>query len=134
MHDQQSVGVAVEPPQGRLTPQDLLEPGIGSPDELAQLIVWLLSDMAARVTGQVWSMDAGDLLPPQLRDILSCLHADAAAMPMSQLIEALDANWGKGWDRHFRRFAFTLLAAASIGQVNLAETNDGRRPLLGGAH
>lgn len=34
-------------------------PGIGSPDELAELIVWLLSDMAARVTGQVGSMDAG---------------------------------------------------------------------------
>jgi enoyl-[acyl-carrier-protein] reductase (NADH) len=34
-------------------------PGIGSADELAELIVWLLSDHAARVTGQVWSMDAG---------------------------------------------------------------------------
>ena len=34
-------------------------PGIGSPDELAELMVWLLSDKAARVTGQVWSMDAG---------------------------------------------------------------------------
>ena len=34
-------------------------PGIGSAYELAELIVWLLSDHAARVTGQVWSMDAG---------------------------------------------------------------------------
>ena len=34
-------------------------PGVGSPDELAELMVWLLSDHAARVTGQVWSMDAG---------------------------------------------------------------------------
>lgn len=34
-------------------------PGIGSPDELAELMVWLLSDKAVRVTGQVWSMDAG---------------------------------------------------------------------------
>jgi NAD(P)-dependent dehydrogenase (short-subunit alcohol dehydrogenase family) len=34
-------------------------PGIGSPDELAELIVWLLSDHAARVTGQIWSMNAG---------------------------------------------------------------------------
>ena len=30
-----------------------------SPDELAELMVWLLSDKAARVIGQVWSMDAG---------------------------------------------------------------------------
>ena len=35
------------------------QPGIGSPDELAELMIWLLSDKAARVTGQVWSMDAG---------------------------------------------------------------------------
>ncbi len=34
-------------------------PGIGSADELAALMVWLLSEQAARVTGQVWSLDAG---------------------------------------------------------------------------
>jgi len=33
--------------------------GIGSPDELAELMVWLLSDSAARITGQVWSLDGG---------------------------------------------------------------------------
>jgi len=33
--------------------------GIGGPDELAELMAWLLSDHAARVTGQVWSMDGG---------------------------------------------------------------------------
>jgi len=34
-------------------------PGIGSPDELADLMAWLLAEQAARVTGQVWAMDAG---------------------------------------------------------------------------
>ena len=34
-------------------------PGIGTPDELAELIVWLLSARATRVTGQVWSLDGG---------------------------------------------------------------------------
>ncbi len=34
-------------------------PGIGSPDELAELMVWLLSDKAARVTGQIWALDGG---------------------------------------------------------------------------
>lgn len=34
-------------------------PGVGTPDELAELMVWLLSDSAARVTGQVWSLDGG---------------------------------------------------------------------------
>jgi NAD(P)-dependent dehydrogenase (short-subunit alcohol dehydrogenase family) len=33
--------------------------GIGSPDELAELMVWLLSEKAARVTGQVWALDGG---------------------------------------------------------------------------
>lgn len=34
-------------------------PGIGTADELAELMVWLLSERAARVTGQVWALDAG---------------------------------------------------------------------------
>lgn len=34
-------------------------PGIGSADELAGLMAWLLSPAAARVTGQVWSLDGG---------------------------------------------------------------------------
>lgn len=34
-------------------------PGIGDPAELAGLMAWLLSDQAARVTGQVWSLDGG---------------------------------------------------------------------------
>ncbi len=34
-------------------------PGIGSPKELAELMCWLLSASAARVTGQVWALDGG---------------------------------------------------------------------------
>lgn len=34
-------------------------PGIGTPEELAELMAWLLSEQAARVTGQIWSMDGG---------------------------------------------------------------------------
>lgn len=34
-------------------------PGVGTPDELADLMVWLMSSQAARVTGQVWSLDGG---------------------------------------------------------------------------
>jgi NAD(P)-dependent dehydrogenase (short-subunit alcohol dehydrogenase family) len=32
---------------------------IGSPQELAELMLWLLSPAAARVTGQVWTLDGG---------------------------------------------------------------------------
>ena len=34
-------------------------PGIGEPAELAELMAWLLSAHAARVTGQVWALDGG---------------------------------------------------------------------------
>lgn len=81
---------------------------------------------AAMKLGQLLSMDAGDLLPPELADILARLRADARPMPMSQLVTVLNANWGEGWDMHFRQFSFSPVAAASIGQVHLAQTIDGR--------
>jgi len=89
-------------------------------DQLAQL------RGAAMKVGQLLSMDAGDLLPPELRDILARLRADAHPMPMSQLVAVLTASWGPGWERHFERFSFTPLAAASIGQVHAARTKEGR--------
>lgn len=81
---------------------------------------------AAMKVGQMLSMDAGDLLPREFGDILARLRAEARPMPMSQVADVLDANWGEGWDRRFRRFSFTPLAAASIGQVHRAETVDGQ--------
>ena len=33
--------------------------GIGSANDVAQLMAWLLSEQAARVTGQIWSIDGG---------------------------------------------------------------------------
>ena len=49
-------------------------------DQLAQL------RGAAMKVGQLLSMDAGDLLPPELAVILARLRADAHPMPMSQLV------------------------------------------------
>lgn len=89
-------------------------------DQLAQL------RGAAMKVGQLLSMDAGDLLPPELSEILSRLRSDAHPMPMSQLVNVLNANWGKGWEDGFQRFSFTPMAAASIGQVHAAQTLDGR--------
>lgn len=82
---------------------------------------------AAMKVGQLLSMDAGELLPPDLADILSRLRADAIPMPMSQVVNVLDANWGEGWDRHFTQFSFTPTAAASIGQVHFGQRKDGRK-------
>ena len=89
-------------------------------DQLAQL------RGAAMKVGQLLSMDAGSLMPPELAEILARLREDARTMPMSQVVNVLETHWGKGWERKFARFSFTPAAAASIGQVHRACSIDGR--------
>lgn len=81
---------------------------------------------AAMKVGQLMSMDAGDLIPPVLSDMMSRLRSEAASMPMSQLVTVLDKAWGKDWSHRFERFSFTPSAAASIGQVHHAITRQGQ--------
>lgn len=85
---------------------------------------------AAMKVGQLMSMDAGELLPPELTEILSRLRSDAKPMPLSQLAKVLEQNWGKGWNLKFKQFSFEPVAAASIGQVHSAHTKDGRHLAL----
>ena len=85
---------------------------------------------AAMKVGQLLSMDAGDMLPAELSEILARLRSDAKPMPLSQLAKVLDANWGKDWNTRFQQFSFQPLAAASIGQVHSAHTKDGRHLAL----
>jgi predicted unusual protein kinase regulating ubiquinone biosynthesis (AarF/ABC1/UbiB family) len=82
---------------------------------------------AAMKVGQLLSMEAGDFLPPELTRILAVLREQAHAMPLGQVAAVLKRSWGEDWAARFRRFSFTPLAAASIGQVHEAETRDGRR-------
>jgi predicted unusual protein kinase regulating ubiquinone biosynthesis (AarF/ABC1/UbiB family) len=95
----------------------------------AQRVAEQLSQLrgAAMKIGQLLSMDAGDLLPSELSDILARLRSDAHPMPMSQLVSVLEESWGKGWEGRFDLFSFTPLAAASIGQVHAAQGKDGQR-------
>ena len=81
---------------------------------------------AAMKVGQLISMDAGDLIPPALSDMMSRLRNEAECMPMSQLVKVLDGAWGRDWSKQFERFSFTPVAAASIGQVHHAITRDGK--------
>ncbi len=80
---------------------------------------------AAMKVGQLMSMDAGDLIPPALSEMMARLRSDANAMPMSQLVTVLDKAWGNNWSDKFERFTFTPAAAASIGQVHRARTREG---------
>ena len=79
-----------------------------------------LTDKLARLrgasmkVGQLLSMDAGELLPPEFTDILARLREDAHFMPLGQLAEVLEEQWGEGWEIRFERFNFTPTDAASI--------------------
>jgi len=81
---------------------------------------------AAMKLGQMISLDAGDMLPVELTQILARLRESAHIMPPAQLEKVLAESWGPGWRRKFKRFDARPVAAASIGQVHRAELPDGR--------
>ncbi len=100
-----------------LTPKNALRVA----DQLAQL------RGAAMKLGQLVSMDAGDMLPPQLAEIMAKLRQDAKHMPRKQLLAVLEKEWGENWDERVREFNLTPIAAASIGQVHEAISLDGEK-------
>jgi predicted unusual protein kinase regulating ubiquinone biosynthesis (AarF/ABC1/UbiB family) len=95
----------------------------------AQRLADRLSEMrgAAMKVGQLLSMDSGQVLPPELSQLLARLREDAHQMPLGEIAQVLKSGWGSGWETRFARFMFTPIAAASIGQVHEALLKDGRR-------
>lgn len=82
---------------------------------------------AAMKLGQMLSMDAGDVLEPELADILARLRSDADPLPAKQLNQVLEGALGTGWKLHFSAFNFKPVASASIGQVHQAYNDDGEK-------
>lgn len=80
---------------------------------------------AAMKLGQLLSMDAGQVLPPEWSTILARLQADAAPMPAFQLERQLVKQWGAQWRDEFEHFSMSPIAAASIGQVHRGKTRSG---------
>jgi predicted unusual protein kinase regulating ubiquinone biosynthesis (AarF/ABC1/UbiB family) len=81
---------------------------------------------AAMKIGQLISLEAEGLLPPELVIALETLRSQAAPMPLEQLRRALGRAYGAGWERRFAQFDEVPIASASIGQVHRARTADGR--------
>ncbi|MEM7472953.1 MAG: AarF/ABC1/UbiB kinase family protein [Pseudomonadota bacterium] len=81
---------------------------------------------AAMKVGQMLSMEASDLMPPEFADIISALRADAHIMPGPQLKAQLTRSLGAGFMKHFKQFDVHPIAAASIGQVHRATLKDER--------
>lgn len=82
---------------------------------------------AAMKLGQMLSMDAGDILEPELAEILSRLRSDADPMPSKQLSAVLSQSIGAEWKSEFLAFNFKPVASASIGQVHQAYNDDGEK-------
>ncbi len=98
----------------------------------AQRLARSLASMrgAAMKLGQLLSLEADDLLPPEVSEALATLRDAGHAMPPEQLRRVLREAWGRDWEQRFQHFDFQPIAAASIGQVHAARTLDGRELAL----
>lgn len=81
---------------------------------------------AAMKMGQIISMEGAEIIPAEFAEALSILRNSANTMPDAQIRRVMGREFGKGWQNRFREFNFQPIAAASIGQVHRAVTQDGR--------
>ena len=96
-----------------------------------ELIAQTLGELkgAAMKMGQIASV-ARDILPPELRSSLSSLQRDAPPMDYAVIAEQIERELGSPPELLFQRFDQEPFAAASIGQVHRARTDDGREVVV----
>lgn len=98
---------------------------LGKKIEQAEELVKALSQMkgAAMKVGQLLSLDATDLFPPEVVKVLSQLHSSAEALPFQEIEKILIKELGPDIYSKIEFINPTPLAAASIGQVHQAKIN-----------
>lgn len=81
---------------------------------------------AALKLGQMLSIQDDAFINPQLAKIFERVRQSADFMPIKQMMKALNSDLGPNWRDKLESFEERPFAAASIGQVHLARTKDGR--------
>jgi predicted unusual protein kinase regulating ubiquinone biosynthesis (AarF/ABC1/UbiB family) len=84
---------------------------------------------AAMKVGQMASLTS-EYLPPELVEALATLQKDAPSMEWEVIEAQIQAELGDAPERLFARFDVEPFAAASIGQVHRATTDDGREVVV----
>lgn len=99
--------------------------------ETGELIAKTLGELKGAVmkVGQVASQ-ARDLFPPEIANALATLQNEAPPMPFEVIEEQIVREFGMTPDRLFDFFDPEPFAAASIGQVHRARTDDGREVVV----
>jgi len=85
---------------------------------------------AAMKLGQMLSLEGQAGIPEEFAEALQILRHKGDSMPRGQLNRVLGREYGKGWERHFKKFDYDPIASASIGQVHYAVAADGRELAL----
>ncbi|XP_040016519.2 atypical kinase COQ8A, mitochondrial [Gasterosteus aculeatus] len=81
---------------------------------------------AALKLGQMLSIQDDAFINPQLAKVFERVRQSADFMPIKQMTKALNSDLGPNWRDKLDSFEDRPFAAASIGQVHLARTKDGR--------
>lgn len=99
--------------------------------ETGELIAKTLGELKGAVmkVGQVASQ-ARDLFPPEIANALATLQNEAPPMPYEVIEKQIEREFGMSPDRLFAWFDPEPFAAASIGQVHRARTDDGREVVV----
>ncbi len=84
---------------------------------------------AVMKVGQIASQ-ARDMLPPEMADALTSLQKEAPPMPYEVIAQQIESELGSPPELLFDAFDEEPFAAASIGQVHRARTDDGREVVV----